>query len=231
MTINKIKISKDTVKLLKNFASINKTMCINGMKDGETGTNIKITSSEKNIVSYAKVPEQFPIDAPIYDLSVLLNVLTQFEEPSVEFDDNKLTITADNFSTTIWYAANELVIKIPEKETIQANLPAMEVSFDFSEANFNKMVAMANTLGLEHIVVRCKDNAITIVVTDRGNNQSPEFELRVSDYAGEDKEFFFRLDSFKILPGDYTFSICKDVISHLKSKTIDGLEYFLALEN
>lgn len=225
-----IKISKETIKVLKNFANINKTIDINPSEEGDNFTLLRTSTHEHNVFGYAKVAEQFPVRAPIYDLSLLLNVLSQFEDPSIEFGDVNLTIRDASSSSVFWYAPEDLVKTTPELAVIKNKIPTMHVEFDFPEVAYNKMMSMANTLGLNHVIIACRDGIINLVVTDKKNPQAPKFELKVAEYTGEDLEFFFDITTFKILPGDYTFALSKDGISHLKSKTVDGLEYFLATE-
>ena len=87
-----MKLSNETVTVLKNFSTINQNLVI------KTGSDISTMSAMKNIVAKAKVKESFPKDFAIYDLNEFLSCLSLFEKPDLEFDDDFVIITEDGNS-------------------------------------------------------------------------------------------------------------------------------------
>ena len=67
-----MKLSTNTIQVLKNFASINQNLVIN------EGNEIKTMSAMKNIVAKAEVEETFPKQVAIYDLNEFLASLSLF---------------------------------------------------------------------------------------------------------------------------------------------------------
>ena len=65
-----MKLSTNTVQVLKNFASINQNLVI------KEGNEIKTMSAMKNIVAKATVEETFPKQVAIYDLNEFLGCLS-----------------------------------------------------------------------------------------------------------------------------------------------------------
>jgi hypothetical protein len=63
-----MKLSNDTITVLKNFATINQGIYF---KQGKT---IKTVSPQKNIMAEVTVEEEFPIDFGVYDLNNFLSV-------------------------------------------------------------------------------------------------------------------------------------------------------------
>ena len=61
-----MRLSNDTVAVLKNFSSINQNLVI------KAGNEISTMSAMKNIVAKADVKETFPKDFAIYDLNEFL---------------------------------------------------------------------------------------------------------------------------------------------------------------
>ena len=78
----KMKLSNDTVTVLKNFSAINQNLVIN------PGKNISTMSAMKNIVAKATVTEDFPQEFAIYDLNEFLASLSLFENPELTFKDD-----------------------------------------------------------------------------------------------------------------------------------------------
>ena len=74
-----MKISKQTLEVLKNFATINTNILV------REGNNLSTISTGKNIFAKAEVKESFPKEFAIYDLNSLLSLLTLMEDTDVEF--------------------------------------------------------------------------------------------------------------------------------------------------
>ena len=58
-----MRLSEQTVSLLKNFAGINQNIQF------KAGNKLQTISAQKNILVDAEVPELFPSDFAIYDLN------------------------------------------------------------------------------------------------------------------------------------------------------------------
>ena len=83
-----MKLSNDTLNVLKNFASINQGIMF---KKGKT---IKTVSGGKNVLAEATISEEIPTDFGVYDLNNFLSVLSLHkEEPVLEFESNNVLIS------------------------------------------------------------------------------------------------------------------------------------------
>ena len=76
-----MKLSNETIGVLKNFGSINQNLVI---KEGNIMTTM---SAMKNIVAKADVTETFPREVAIYDLNEFLSSLSLFAEPVLDFQE------------------------------------------------------------------------------------------------------------------------------------------------
>ena len=81
-----MKLSEQTVSLLKNFASINQNLQF------KSGNKLSTISAQKNILVNAEIPETFPSDFAIYDLNKMLGVMNLFPDPEMEIGDNTMKI-------------------------------------------------------------------------------------------------------------------------------------------
>ena len=72
-----MKLSEQTVSLLKNFASINQNLQF------KTGNKLSTISAQKNILVNAEIPETFPSNFAIYDLNKMLGVMNLFQDPEL----------------------------------------------------------------------------------------------------------------------------------------------------
>ena len=85
-----MKLSTNTIQVLKNFATINQNLVI------KEGNEINTMSAMKNIVAKATVEETFPKQVAIYDLNEFLGCLSLFKNPILTFNDTSVTITEEN---------------------------------------------------------------------------------------------------------------------------------------
>ena len=76
-----MKISHETLLILKNFATINSGIFV------KQGNVLSTVSPQKNILADAIVTETFPQDFGIFDLNNFLSILSFYKEDTeLEFD-------------------------------------------------------------------------------------------------------------------------------------------------
>jgi type I restriction-modification system DNA methylase subunit len=83
-----MKLSDNTLTLLKNFATINQGIMF---KKGKT---LRTVSSQKNVMAEATINEEIPTDFGVYDLNNFLSVLSLHkDDPVLDFQDNNVLIS------------------------------------------------------------------------------------------------------------------------------------------
>jgi len=106
-----MKLSEETITVLKNFASINQSILI------KNGSNLRTISIMKNILGEAKIQEEFPRDFAIYDLNQFLNGLNLHQDPDLDFTDNSyVTIREGKRKAKYFFADPEVIVSPPEKQ-------------------------------------------------------------------------------------------------------------------
>ena len=81
-----MKLSENTVNLLKNFSSINQSILF------KEGQKLRSISVMKNILVEANVSEEFPKDFGIYDLNQFLNGLSLHQSPELDFKNDEYVV-------------------------------------------------------------------------------------------------------------------------------------------
>jgi len=92
-----MKLSEDTVQVLKNFSGINQSLQF------KAGKTLKTISPLKTIFVEATVGEDFPKEFALYDLNKLLAKVSLYKDADLSFDDDKLNISANKKSDYIKY--------------------------------------------------------------------------------------------------------------------------------
>ena len=212
-----MKLSEQTVSLLKNFASINQNLQF------KSGNRLSTISAQKNILVNAEIPETFPSDFAIYDLNKMLGVMNLFPDPEMDIGDKTMKIGG---KVDYMFADPTMIVSPPEKEL---TFPEAEIKFVLTNAEFNQTIKAATLLGLPHICVEGKDGKINLVATDVHNSSSDEYRSELGE-TGMVFNMVFKIENLKLYAGDYDVEMTSKGISKF-SHTSSNLQYFIATES
>ena len=213
-----MKLSKDTIAIIKNFAGINSNLLL------KQGNKLSTISAQKNVMSDVTVTETFP-DFGIYDLNEFLGAMSLFDDPELEFSDKVCKITQGNMSIK-YFAADASVLTAPTKAI---TFPEAEINFELSNQMLTMIQRTASVLKASDVSVVGENGQITLVVGDKKNATGNSFSEPVGT---TDKTFKVNLkvENLKMIPGDYTVSVSSKKISRFKSTTNGDLVYYVAVE-
>jgi hypothetical protein len=218
---NVVKISKRTLDILKNFASINSGILVN------EGNKLNTLSSTKNILAEAKVDDTFAKSFAIWDLNKFLGTVSLFKDPEFVFEDNYITVKCGNSSVRYYYCDPRLVTSTSKK----ISMPSPVVQFDLKSKDFAEIIKAASVLQVTHLCVRSSADGkhIELAATDKADKTSNFYSVIVGENAsGATFDFIFDVDNLKILPGDYAVAISEKVVSSFTNKN-EPLTYWIAL--
>ena len=215
-----MKLSNDTVGVLKNFASINQNLII------KEGSELTTMSAMKNIVARAKVMETFPKEVAIYDLNEFLAALSLFTTPVLDFQDQFVTMSEEGNprNSLKYFYSDPSVVTSPSK---MITMPSEEVTFTLNDDTVNQLKRAAGVISSPDLAL--ENNLLT--VKDKKNDTANNYSINVDCKAEEnaDYTFFFKVENLKLLGGDYRVAVSSKFISHFKNTKSD-IEYWIALE-
>ena len=215
-----MKLSNDTVGVLKNFASINQNLII------KEGSELTTMSAMKNIVARAKVMETFPKEVAIYDLNEFLAALSLFTTPVLDFQDQFVTMSEEgNTRNSLkYFYSDPSVVTSPSK---MITMPSEEVTFTLNDDIVNQLKRAAGVISSPDLAL--ENNLLT--VKDKKNDTANNYSINVDCKSEEnaDYTFFFKVENLKLLGGDYRVAVSSKFISHFKNTKSD-IEYWIALE-
>lgn len=219
-TVTKMRLSKDTYNILKNFAAINSNILI------QPGNILKTVSAGKNIYVEAKVAEDFDVEIPIWDLNKFLGVISMFNNPDLEFHETHVVVTNGRSSVTYYYSEPSL-LTVP---TRQLKMPSTKVSFDLDEQDLAEILKAASILQVSDLKMIGGEGKFRIMVDDSSQSTANNFEIVLDEnYTGSDFEGTINVSEIKFIPGSYTVELTDTVISKFKHKTLD-LSYYIAIK-
>jgi len=220
-----MKLSNETLSVLKNFGVINQGIFF---KKGKT---LKTVSPHKNILAEVTIAEEVPSDFGVYDLNNFLSVVSLHkDDPSFEFDDKHVLIVGNKGRSKIKYRFCEpTMITLPPDKTI--NMPDTEISFDLSSEDFDWILRAASVLSSPHVAVDSDGKTVNVVCLDLQNDAAHTDSLEIAKGNGDKYRMVFKTENLaKLLPGSYTVSISSKGISLFENKSVK-LRYWVTTES
>lgn len=212
-----MKISNDTLSVLKNFAAVNTNLLV------RQGNTLSTISTGKNIFARATVAETFDREFAIYDLNSLLGLLTLMEDTEVSFGDESITVSKDRSLFEYYYADPEIIVGAPDKQIEVDDF----FSFDLSADDLSMIQKAAGITAAPMLSIVGDGTNATLTVGDPATPKSNSFKQVITD---TDKTFkaHLQIENLKVLPGSYRVTLSEKKFMHLVNTSSD-VKYWLAL--
>ena len=218
--IQNMQLSEKTISLLKNFSGINQSILF------KEGNKLRTISVMKNILAEVQVDEEFERDFGIYDLNQFLNSMSLFKDPQLDFkNESYVTIREGNTRSKYFFSDPAVIVTPPDKSI---TLPSEDVAFSLNTQQLDKLLKAAAVYGVPDLSVVGEAGVIKLVVRDKKNDTSNDFNIVV----GETNDTFtlnFKVENIKVLPGAYDVVISRKLLSRFQSED-KNLTYYIALE-
>ena len=217
-----MKLSDQTLEVLKNFSDINTNILV------KPGSELSTISTMKNILAKATITESFDKQFAVYDLSELLGIVSAIDKPDVDISNEKfMTIgSTGSKSKAKYYYSDESVVTSPQKDVV---MPDADVNFQLKDEILSKLLKMAAIMKLPDLSLVGKKGQDVILKVHDKKNSANSYEEFVGTEASADFTFNFKIENLKIIPGDYDVAVSSKSISHFKNK-VKPIEYWIALE-
>lgn len=217
-----MELNEKVLQVLKNFATINPNIVIQG------GNVIRTLSEGKNVFGKAQLEVDFPQSFGIYDLNEFLSVINLVDEPHLSFDGNHVKISdASGLSKIRYFFTDMEYLTTATKDIV---MPDPEIRFTISNETLNRVKRAASALGHTVVAIRPNNGSISLTVFGEGNVTSNTFTIDVEgSYQSDNFDLILSIANLKLLPGDYQVEISSKLISHFVNKETD-VEYWIALE-
>jgi|TARA_Y100000385_G_C13060682_1_gene624251 hypothetical protein len=214
-------ITNDTLKVLKNFATINPNIVI------KPGGQLKTISEAKNIMAVADGTDDFPTEFGIYDLNEFLSVSNLVQDPNFDFQDKNVKITSGGNTVTYFFSEPEILTS-PSKEI---TMPDTEVGISITQEVLSQVRKAAAVLGHTEMSIKGSGGKVTLSVVDSSDATANSFDIELNDNNDCTEEFNFivNINNLKLIEGDYFVNISSKLISQWTCSSM-AVKYFIALE-
>lgn len=221
-----MKLSANTVEVLKNFATINPGLIF------RPGHVLKTVASGKSIFAEAHIDEEFDREFGIYDLNKTLGLLSMNTvnktAPEITIEPTYLTVSGigqvrQRFTNKKMIFGHDLI----DKKLIEPN----DIKAHLSQESFVWITSAAAVLRCPHIVFRNSADSTCIEVCALDAKGEIEDDARISILGQSTSPFqaVIKIESLKIIPGDYDIAISKSGIVKF-TNTKRKLTYWLPVE-
>lgn len=227
-----MKLSKETLAIMKNFAGMNANLML------KSGNKISTITPQKSVMAVAQISENFPINGSgnfgIYELNDFLSAYTLIDDAELTFADNFCVISKGSNKIKFYSAASEMLV-VPSKESLPVS---DDVSFNLKATDLDILIKSAAVLKVSDISIVSKDGKIGVEVADKKAQQAQKGGMTTAnvfslDLGASNKEFKvnIKLENLqKLALTDYNVSVDSKKLS--KFSAIKGsLVYYIAIES
>lgn len=213
-----MKLEKQTLQILSNFASINPSILF------KPGNVIQtITPLTKAVMGVAKVAETFPKRCAVFELSKFLAAVSMFKDPDISFGEHSVRISEGPQSIELTYAPEDSIV-FSEK---QLKMPEPDIEFNLTAETYQTLMKALGVLQLPEVAIQGDSSGIFIATVDTKNPSSNNYRVQIGPANGHDFNLIFRSENLKIIVTDYRVKITQRGFAHFES---DIVEYFVAME-
>lgn len=215
-----MKLSPETLRVLRNFAAINPSILV---KPGQQLSTI--SPKGRSVLARAAVPDTFENEFAIYDLNRFLGALSLLDDPQLVIGARALMATSEGRTLSYALAEPSMIVVPPNREIA---MPETFVEVDMPDAVFKAASSALRVLGLPEVAFVGRDGGVFLEAVDSKGVSNDVYALRVASRP-EGKRFsaVFKIDNLKLLPGDYAVTLTAKGIAKF---TGPSAEYFVSVE-
>ena len=216
-----MKLSNETLTVLKNFAGINSGI------EFKKGNKIATISSTKTVLAKATLTDDFPQDFCIYDLNQFLSVHSLGKDTELDFDANNVVFKSGRSKTKYRMTAKSMIVAAPEKEL---KLPSVDGSFKLKEEDMAQALKNAAVLGSPNIAFESDGSKISVTNFNAKDDSAHTNTIEIGS-TDNDKVYkaVFLVENFKMIPGTYNVEISSQGLATFVNEKGD-LQYWIAIE-
>jgi len=215
-----MKLSNETLTVLKNFSSINQGIQF------KQGKKLSTVSSSKTVLATANLKDDFPKEFCIYDLNEFLSVQGLYKDCEIDFTDSDVIFKSGKRSGNYRMTAKEMIVTPPEKEI---NLPSVDCEFTLTAEDYDAIMKASSILSSPNIAVKSDGETINVVSFDASNNAAHTNTVEVGQGNGKKYSIVFKTENIKLISGTYDVKISFKGIGHFKN-TKEDIQYWIAFE-
>ncbi len=220
-----MKLSNETLTVLKNFAGINSGI------EFKQGNKISTISSTKTVLAKATLKDEFPQDFCIYDLNQFLSVHSLSKDTELDFDSNNVIFKSGRSKTKYRMTAKNMIVSPPDKEL---KLPSVDAEFKLTQDDLTQALKNASVLQSPNLAFESDGQTVSVTVFN-AKDDSAHTNTTIIHTVGENETEYqkfkavFLVENFKMVPDTYYVEVSSAGLSSFRNESGD-MQYFIAIE-
>ena len=216
-----MKLSNETLSVLKNFAGINSGI------EFKKGNKLTTISSGKTVLAKATLKDEFPQDFCVYDLNQFLNIHSLNKDTEIDFDEANVIFKSGRSKAKYRKTAKEMIVTAPDKAL---SLPSVDVEFTLTEEDYSSILKSANILQSPNIAVESSGDKIVLTAFSAVDDSAHTNSIEVAAGNGSNFKMVFLTENLKMISGSYDVEISSKGLASFKNKSVD-IQYWVATES
>lgn len=230
MSAYELKLSPETLDILKNFAQINNSMAF------KKGSHLATISESRTVFAKAEIPEEIPIDFCIYDLSQLLGIMslpTLVDGTAVMQEGGKfMALVGTGGAKAKYHFTDKDFVTAPEKDVV---MPDADIELVIPSDVMESFKRASASFGLKKVLFRSKGQQVQMVGTTNDAEYANDYIVILKtvpdDEANPTFEYGFVEENFsKLMGGTYDVKLSGQGIGEFSNRDIN-VTYYIGIEN
>lgn len=214
-----MKLSNETVELLKNFATINQGIVF------KAGNRLRTISILTNIFAVADIPDTIPRDFAVYDLNEFLSTLSLFGgNADIEYKDDHILIKSGSSKVKYFYSSPNVVVAPPDRD-VQLTDPELE--FELTAADLGQIMKASSALKLKELSIT---NGSLTALNKQGIGNQISIDVEMTAHTSSNVERLVNIENLKLSDGAYDVRVFSNAVE-FKHKVKPGLVYLVSVES
>lgn len=219
-----MKLSKETIEILKNISSINDNFY---WSSGNTITTLAIA---ENIFVQATVKETLDNPIWIYSLSDLLNVMSISDNPDLTVLPNELNIRWGNSTARYGFIEEDMIKVAVKSATKKIKFPESEINFEFDINRSSGLLKATSILKTPYLSIFSEDGKICIKTYDKDNVNTNSYQVDTGHETKHNFNMILDIKNLLLLNGVYNVSVSSRGISRWEHTTTD-IVYYITVDD
>jgi hypothetical protein len=222
MQDNTIKISSETLSILKNFSSLNSNILI------KPGNVIRTLAVNRGGMAEAVIDETFDTEFGIWDLDQFLGVVSLCNNPTFKFLEKKVEINSSTGSVFEYNYSEPRLLLVPSK---QPTVPEPTATASIDYGIWSEIIRAASVLKVDDISFINAEDGVTAVVTDLSDPTAHTYTVNLEGSSmNHTFEVNFKISNIKILQGSYKMLLSEGKMAVFQNTNLN-LTYWFGAES
>lgn len=197
-----MKISEQTLAILKNFASINQGIVFH------PGNVIKVvTQSAGSYQAQATVEETFPKACVVGDIGRLVTLLKMFDEPEIEFDEKNLVITDGSGRSLTYRYTEPKLIKAPNYDGSIKFTADTDIHFSIDADWMKTMDRALAGMKATHLGFVSDGDQLIAATWNEADPRADQFSYKIQP-CKQIFNLYYKVEYLKMIDQAYDVTLC-----------------------